>query len=100
MNPNVAAMDPAKGLETLSEGREVDLPDFIVIGEPHEHADAPHPIALLRSCGERPHRSHATQKRDELATFHHVEFPSLLGEYNSLGLKISILARGCADRAR
>ena len=37
----------------LLEGREVDLPNLIVLGEPHEHADAPHPIALLRLGGER-----------------------------------------------
>jgi len=32
----------------------------------HEHADAPHPLALLSACCERPHRD-AAKKHDELA---------------------------------
>src|SRR5262249_27651967 len=35
----------------------------------HEHADAPHPLALLRARRERP-RSRAAEQRDELATSH------------------------------
>ena len=31
----------------LPESREVGLPNFIVLGESHENADAPHPITLL-----------------------------------------------------
>jgi hypothetical protein len=33
----------------------------------HEHADAPHPIALLRARRERPHDRRAAAQRDELA---------------------------------
>jgi hypothetical protein len=39
----------------------------------HEHADAPHPLALLRACCERPRGRRATEQRDELATFQLVE---------------------------
>src|SRR5262249_29369707 len=35
----------------------------------HEHADAPHPLRLLRSCRERPRRR-AADERDERAPFH------------------------------
>jgi len=41
----------------------------IVRGSEHEHADAPHPLALLRACRERP-RNGAAEQRDELAAFH------------------------------
>ena len=33
----------------------------------HEHADAPHPLALLRPCRERPRGRSAAEQRDELA---------------------------------
>src|SRR5262245_62055390 len=36
----------------------------------HKHADASHPLALLRPCRERPRRR-APEQRDELAAFHH-----------------------------
>jgi hypothetical protein len=36
-------------------------------GEVNEHADAPHPLALLRARRERPRSRRAAEKRDELA---------------------------------
>jgi hypothetical protein len=36
-------------------------------GQRREHADAPHPLALLRTRGERPRGRRAAEKRDELA---------------------------------
>ena len=46
-------------------------PDFrIVRGCGHEHADAPHPLGLLRARGERPRSRRAAEKRDELAPSH------------------------------
>ena len=36
----------------------------------HEHADAPHPLALLRARRERPRRRRAAEQRDELAPPH------------------------------
>ena len=41
----------------------------IVRGQVHQHADAPHPLALLRACGKRPYRG-AAEQSDELATGH------------------------------
>jgi hypothetical protein len=37
-----------------------------------QHADAPHPIALLRACRERPRRRRAAEKRYELAPLHSI----------------------------
>jgi hypothetical protein len=41
---------------------------WIVCGEVHERADAPHTLALLRPRRERPRRRCAAEQRDELAS--------------------------------
>jgi hypothetical protein len=41
----------------------------IARGPSHEDADAPHPLALLRVCRERPRNRRAAQQRNELASF-------------------------------
>ena len=38
----------------------------------HEHADAPHPLALLRARRERPRSRRAAEQRDELAPLHSI----------------------------
>ena len=38
----------------------------------HEHADAPHPLGLLRARRERPRRRRAAEQRDELAPPHSI----------------------------
>jgi hypothetical protein len=40
----------------LRERREARLIHGIVLVAPHEHADASHPVALLRPCPNRPRR--------------------------------------------
>ena len=42
----------------------------IVRGRGQEHADAPHPLGLLRARCKRPRRRRAAEKRDELAPPH------------------------------
>jgi hypothetical protein len=37
-----------------------------------EHADTPHPLALLRARRERPRGGRAAEQRDELATPHSI----------------------------
>jgi hypothetical protein len=50
----------------LRERREATLLLGIVFIAQHEHADAPHALALLRSCRQRPRRRTA-EERDRLA---------------------------------
>jgi hypothetical protein len=57
-------------LQSLHECRDAGLPHRIVCGEVHQHADAPHPLALLRARHERPLRRRAGGQRDELASLH------------------------------
>jgi hypothetical protein len=71
INPNVTANGPAKFLEAPPEGREVGLPDLIVLGEPHEHADPRHLPRRLRPGGERPGEERASQSAKECAPVHH-----------------------------
>src|SRR5262249_33712009 len=66
---HIPADCPAQLLQPLMESREARLSFRIIGGEIHEHADAPHPLALLRIRRERP-RGRAAEQRDELAPFH------------------------------
>jgi hypothetical protein len=54
----------------LRERRNEGLPHGIVFVARHEHADAPYPVALLRSRRERPH-GRSTEERDEFAPLNH-----------------------------
>src|SRR5262249_18004164 len=44
----------------------------IVRARTHEHADAPHALALLRARRERPSRRRAAEQRDERAPLHSI----------------------------
>jgi hypothetical protein len=66
VHPHVAAIAPTQVRKRLRERRDVSLRPGVVFVEPREHADAPHAVALLRACRERPRRR-AAEKREELA---------------------------------
>src|SRR5262249_4952767 len=53
-----------------AERSDASLSFRIVCGRAHEHANAAHPLALLRPRRERPRRRRAAQQRDELAALH------------------------------
>src|SRR5215831_14007334 len=74
VDADVATLRPPQLLQPLQKRRETDLPCRIVRRDTHQHANAPHPLALLRPRRERPRRS-ATEKRDEVAPFQLIEFP-------------------------
>src|SRR5262249_49516929 len=68
---DVAAFRPPKLLESLPECGHISLKFRVALGMRHQHADLPHPFALLRARRERPcHR--AAEKRDELAPPHSI----------------------------
>src|SRR5262245_9939203 len=70
VDPHVTADAPARLLQPLQERPDAGLKFRIVRGSGQEHADAPHAVALLRTCREWPRRRHAAEKRDELPPFH------------------------------
>jgi hypothetical protein len=67
VDSHVAAVGPAQLLQALHECRNAGLPFHIVRGYIREHADAPHALALLRSCCNGPSDRRAAEQRHELA---------------------------------
>jgi len=61
---DVATLDPAQGVKDLLENHDPRL-SFRVIGNPHQYANAPHAIRLLRAGSKRKSRR-AAQKDHEL----------------------------------
>src|SRR5262249_39754846 len=72
VDPHIATLAPTQLLQRLQERRDLRLTFRIGGGHVHEHADAPHPLALLRACRERPRRRCAADQRDELAAPHSI----------------------------
>jgi hypothetical protein len=70
---HVAANSPTKARKRLRERRDPGLQHGIVLvaRSRHEHADAPHPLPLLRACGKRPRRRRAAGERNEVAPVGH-----------------------------
>src|SRR5262249_50208596 len=79
---HITADPPAQLLQSLEESRVARLRDGIVGGLAHQHADAPHALALLRPRRNRPCRS-AADERDELASSH--QLPRQPWDYGSAG---------------
>jgi hypothetical protein len=50
------------------ERRDIGLSFPVALSIPHQHANAPHPLALLRARRERPRCGRAAEQRDELAS--------------------------------
>src|SRR5258708_15190996 len=67
---NVVPDGPTQLLQPLQKCRVASLHLRVVRGERHEHAHAPHGLALLRARRERPRHRRAAEKRDELAPSH------------------------------
>src|SRR5262249_1075561 len=67
---HIPADGPAQLLQPLMESCEAGLTFRIIGGIIHEHADAPHPLFLLREPRQRPRRRPAAEQRYERATLH------------------------------
>src|SRR5262249_19013405 len=65
---------PARFRKPLQERQQACLHFRIVRTAVHEHADAPHPLALLRPCDEGP-RHRTAEQHDELAPPHSITSP-------------------------
>jgi len=63
VDAQVGADGPAQRLERLQECCDARLSFRILCGKSVEHADAPHPVGLLRARSERPHCHRAAEKR-------------------------------------
>ena len=64
---------PAQLRQRLQECRDAGLKFRIVRGCGHEHADAPHPLGLLRARRERPHAAAPpSREMNRAASFDHL----------------------------
>src|SRR5262249_27923469 len=72
IDPQVAALAPSQLAERLCERGVPGLSLGVVCGEIREHADAPHPLALLRVRRERPAGRSTAKQRDERAAVHSI----------------------------
>jgi hypothetical protein len=66
VHPHVAANGPTQARKRLRARRVEKLSHSIVFVAPHEHADTPHAVALLRPRREGPRRR-PTEECDEVA---------------------------------
>src|SRR5262249_6418412 len=64
---HIVAVSPARLLQPLDKGHDARLSFRIVRGQIHQHANATHPLALLRPRRERPGCRRAAEQCDELA---------------------------------
>ena len=71
VHPDIAALRPPELLESIAERRDTGLSFRVALGIPHQRADPPHPLALLRARRERPRRR-AAEQGDELAPPHSI----------------------------
>src|SRR5262249_11510540 len=68
----VAAHAPTQFLQALEDRRVASLSFRSVRAQVHDHANASHPLALLRASRERPCRRRAAKQRDEIAPVHSI----------------------------
>src|SRR5262249_5578214 len=64
--------DQSRLTKSLDECREIRLPCRIGRRAIHQHADAPHPLRMLRTSSERPRSRRAAEQHDELAALHSI----------------------------
>jgi hypothetical protein len=93
VHPHVAAIGPPQVRKRLRERRVATLHLRVVFVERHEHADAPHAVALLRAHRERPRRR-AAESGDEWSSCNgcgHLPAPVLKPKANDtvIGMVVS-----------
>src|SRR5262245_38365969 len=91
LDPQIAALEPAQFLETLQERSMANQSLGIILGEIREHADAPHPLALLRARHERPRGRRAAERQDERAALHSITSSARASSVGGI-LRLSALA--------
>src|SRR5262249_53266683 len=72
VDAHVAALSPAQFRQSLRERHDPGLRLRIVRSQVHQHADAPHPLWLLRTRRERPPGCRAAEQRDEVTPLHSI----------------------------
>src|SRR5262249_43388802 len=77
LEPQVAAIDPTQLLKSLREPGKPERRLRIVFAEPHQHADARHPVGRLRADAERgSQNAQGESERESCASEHRAPPPS------------------------
>jgi hypothetical protein len=69
---DIASLGPSPRGEFLHKLRDAGPVLRIVLGIAREHANASHPLGMLRPRRQRPHRRRAAEQGDELAAVHSI----------------------------
>src|SRR5262249_28678269 len=88
---DIGIIGPTQLLKPLLERRDVKARLRIVRDAVHQHADAPHPLALLRARRTRPHCRRAAEQRDKFPALHSIT-PSARCESTAGTSRLSALA--------
>src|SRR5262249_10783966 len=72
IDADIAVLSPPEPLQLLPERGHPGLEFLIAFGKAKQHANAAHPLWLLRPYRERPPGRRAAEQRDERAPFHSI----------------------------
>src|SRR5215470_14776740 len=94
---HIATIGPAQLLQALPERRDAGFCLRIIHGEWYEHADAPHPLGLLRARCERPRSRRAAEQREEVAPLYRCNhsITSSASNWIELGTSMPSALAGC-----
>jgi hypothetical protein len=95
-HPHVARIGPTQVCKRLSERRKATLLLGIVFVAGHEHADAPHAVALLRARRERPRRR-ASERDYEFSSCNRGSHWTPLRQVSTLGSGTIPCFGGCTN---
>jgi hypothetical protein len=96
VHPHVAAIGPTQARKRLRKRREATLNLRIVFVARHEHADAPHTVALLRARHKRPRRR-ASERDYEFSSCNRDSHWTPLRQVSTLGSGTIPCFGGCMN---
>src|SRR5262245_47428814 len=86
---DVVAGRPSELPESLPEILKVTLRVQVVLGNPQQYRDPPHPLGLLRPCRHWPRHRSTAQQRDELPPSQLIELHSVPSQGPDAGYPIA-----------
>src|SRR5215208_1106388 len=72
VDPDINSLPPAKLLQLVAQRRDASLRFRVVFLERHQHAHAPYPVDLLRTCAKRPCCRSAANEHNKLPPLHSI----------------------------
>jgi hypothetical protein len=97
VDPHVAAIGPTQARKRLRERREGKLHLRIIFVGLYEHADALHPLALLRARRDWPCRRRASERDYEFSSCNRDSHWTPLRQVSTLGKRDDTMFCGCMN---